>query len=317
MLRGAGRLLQEDGVLFALCALVRSDCFLLLPGFVLALALAFFRVRRQLRLDTERESRFAIARLLRSRLALLGVLALFVCPYLILNPPRPRPVWVSIWEGLGDFDTTKGHYWRDAEAARVLREAGLGPGPDALFGWLDEAGEAFFSQSVLRDIRTEPRWYVSILRDRVFATVTQERIWPWSPESGRSMAISSHPNQGDMDKYYRLTTTVDWLGAGGWQVELPVLLLLGPTGALLLLGTAARWVPKLRGAREHPARSLVVLSCPALGALGAPVLVSTASALETQAFALVYFLGLGLLLDSARRLALSVLRRKRNSPSPA
>lgn len=305
------------GSLFGICALVRSDCLLLVPGFVLALAFAFFRVRRQGRLDANRQSRSMIAPVLRSRLTFVAVLVLFLCPYLLLNPPRPRPTWVSVWEGLGDFDTTKGHYWRDAEAARVLGEVGLTPGGGALFGWLDEAGEAFFRRSVLRDIRGEPQWYLRILRDRVFATVTQEKIWPWNPDSGRWMSLSTHPNQGDMDKYYRLTTTVDWLGAGAWQTEMPVPLLLGPTGILVLWGVGARWVPRLQPARRHLARSLAALSCPAVGALGVPVLVSTASALETQAFAVIYFMGLGLLLDNATRMALAVRRRRRSTLPPA
>ena len=274
------------GVLLALCALMRSDCALLLPGFVLALGLSFRRIR-----------------LSSSRLALVGILVVFLAPYLLLNPPRPRPVWVSIWEGLGDFDTTRGHVWRDAEAARVLREAGFAPGPDALFGWLDAAGEAFFRESVRRDIRADPAWYARIVRDRLFSTVTQEKLWPSSRETGRTMALSSHPNQGDMDKYYRLTPTVDCLGVDGWRVELPILLMAGPTALLVLLGGAALWSSRLRPARPSLARSLIALSCPAVGALGAPVLISTASALETQAFALIYALGLGLLLDTALRLA--------------
>ena len=282
--RGLAARALAAGMLFGVCAAMRTDCGLLLPGFVLALGLGYRRVRG-------------------GAAALAGIFVLFIAPYLVLDPPRPRPVWVSLWEGLGDFDTTHGHVWRDAEAVRALREAGRAPGPNALFGWLDEKGEAFFRESMLRDIRDDPAWYLRILRDRLFATVTQEMLWPTSRGSGRSMAFASQPNQGDMDKYYRLTPTADWLGIDGWRVEVPILLMIGPTAGLVLLGAAARRSPRPNAAGPPVARSLAALGGPALGALGAPVLVSTASALETQAFVLVYALGFGLLLDAALRLA--------------
>lgn len=284
------------GTLLAICAFVRSNTAFLLPGFVLALAIGCFRFVGQ----HERQKVPRPNKLLRG-LILLGVTLASLCPFWLLNPPRPRPVWVSIWEGLGDFDTTKNHYWRDAEAARVLREAGLEPGPNALFSWLDESGERFFRDSVLHDIRSDPFWFLRILRDRCFATVTQEKLWPWSLRPRRWTSVSIYPNQADMDKYYRLVTPVDRLSLGNRQIELPIPVLLVPTalllcGALAAYGSSGRWrYPK------HAVMALAALSPPALAALGSPMLMTTASAIEPQAFTLIYFVGLGLLLDTVVR----------------
>ena len=289
------------GAVFGVCSVIRSDTVLLFPGFAAALALGTLGLVRQR--GTEHPTVGAARMLAIRTVALGGVLALFLLPYFALNPPRPRPVWLSVWEGLGDFDTTKGHYWRDADAARVLREAGHEPGPESLFGWLDESGEAYFRDSVLQDVRSDPLWYGRILRDRLFATITQEKLWPLRANTGREIALSTYPNQGDTDKYYRLTTTVDWFGIGERRVEVPVSLLVLPTSALLLWGLVV-WARRRRDA--HPnvnvLRSVAALVPAALGALGAPVFISTASAIETQAFALVYFLGLGLLVNEVARL---------------
>jgi hypothetical protein len=308
--RPAGFLVRGTavGAVFGVCALIRSDTVLLLPGFAAALALGTHRLVGQR--GTERATS-GPARMLATRgLALLGVLALFLLPYVLLNPPRPRPVWVSIWEGLGDFDTTKGHYWRDADAARVLREAGHEPGPDALFGWLDESGEAYFRDSVTRDIRSDPLWYGRILRDRLFATITQEKLWPLRAHTGREIALSTAPNQGDTDKYYRLTMTADWFGIGNRRVEVPIALLVMPTSALLLWGFVA-WARRRpdRPKNVNVVRSLAALAPPALGALGVPIFISTSSAIETQAFTLVYFLGIGLLVNEVARVGGSRLFR--------
>jgi hypothetical protein len=65
----------------------------------------------------------------------------------------------------------------------------------------------------------------------------------------------------------------------------------------------ARWIAPLRAAAGRLAPALFVLLCVAVAGLGLPVLFTTAAGLETQAFAVVYFLGLAFLVDEVVRYA--------------
>jgi hypothetical protein len=160
-------------------------------------------------------------------------------------------------------------------------------------------GEEFFRRQVLSDVRSDPTWYALILARRVTATVWQTKLWPWSPVDGMAYTPSSSASEGRIDQYYRFTRTVDFVGLGSRQFELPVWLLVAPT--LILLGRGAySWMRGGPDCRMRLRSHLTLLGCPALALLGAPVLVTTASGLETQAFALVYFLGLGLCLEELR-----------------
>lgn len=297
------------GTLLVLCALCRSDALFLLPGFVLALCFACLRIHSARRAAAEGGSAGRARTRLKMLASVIAVCGVFILPIALLWQPHRRPVWVGIWEGLGDFDVTKDHYWRDAEAERALRRAGVNSQGDALFGWLDEEAEAFFRGSVLSDIRSDPWWYAAILRDRVFATVTLEKLWPWRPKDGRSMAVSTYPQQGDLDKYYGLTMTVDWFVIGRRRLEAPISLMLLPTAALFVMWLGAPYLPRWWMVGKGIGRQLLVLACPAVAALGVPVLVSTASALETQAFGLVYFLGAGFFVEEVSRAA------RRGTPS--
>ena len=167
------------------------------------------------------------------------------------------------------------------------------------------------SSMVLTDIRSDPWWYAAILRHRAFATVTLEKLWPWEPRDGQGIAASTHPQQGDLDKYYRLTRPVDWFVIGRQNIEAPVPLMLLPTAALFAIWFRARYLRRrsMAGTDSRASRGLgfggahpfLVLACPVVAALGVPILVSTAGALETQAFALVYFLGMGFFLQEVSR----------------
>jgi hypothetical protein len=271
--RGLAARWLAAGVVFGVCTLCRSGGVLLLPGFTLILVAA--------------AARLAIVPLPRRAAVAAVCLALFLTPWLVLKQPQKHDVWPAVWEGLGDFDRTKGHTWSDPVADELVRRGGA-------TGFRTPLGMDLLKADALRHIREDPGWYAGILARRAFATVTQHRLWPTVRADGLWMRTSTSPNEGFMDKYYGYTTTVDWLGFGNdLQVEVPIGLMVLP--ALALFVWAAR-DPALRP------RALMVLAVMA-AALPLPVAISTAGAVEPQAFALAYGLGAALLLDAliARR----------------
>ena len=172
-----------------------------------------------------------------------------------------------------------GVFWSDAAAEEASRRGGGG----ALW---TPGSEAMFRRVVIQTVREDPLWYGEILLKRVAATTLQWKLWPWRPRDGTPLRQSTSWNEGFMDKYYGYSTTVDHAGLGPWRAELPISALLVPGAILLGLRRAA---------------PLLVMGAVAVATLGLPVLMSTAAAQETQAFALVHFLGLGFLLDELWR----------------
>jgi hypothetical protein len=90
---------------------------------------------------------------------------------------------------------------------------------------------------------------------------------------------------------------VDHVGVGAWRMELPVTVMVLP--AIVLAALSLR----------RSGACLLVLAFVTVATLPLPVLVSTAAAQETQAFAFVYLLGLAFLADE--------LWRRPASPRPA
>jgi hypothetical protein len=173
----------------------------------------------------------------------------------------------------------------------VLRAAGAAP-PERYPVWESAPeNEALFRRLVLTNVRSSPGWYAGILLRRLRATLAQSKLSPWGPVDGASIAPRESPNEGAIDMYYAMATPVDWLGIGPGRFELPVALLWMPT----LLA-----VPLFGWRRD---RALVPLACALIAGLGLPVLFTTAAGIETQAFAIAYFLGFALLLDAALRYA--------------
>jgi hypothetical protein len=112
-----------------------------------------------------------------------------------------------------------------------------------------------------------------------------------------------------IDEYYRMTATADTFGFLWHEVELPVFLILAPTGALIVLWAVRRWRPQGRASAARTGRVLAFLGCVSASAATQPVLVTTASGHETQAFVLVYFLGFAFLVEEL----VGRLRRGRDS----
>ena len=61
-----------------------------------------------------------------------------------------------------------------------------------------------------------------ILAHRLFATVTQEKLWPRAGAGGTTFARARSPNEGLIDKYYTYTATVDTVGVGrrAWEITI-------------------------------------------------------------------------------------------------
>jgi hypothetical protein len=290
----AGRALLAGSVL-ALSAWCRAGAILLVPGFLLALFLGACRAvppRGSLaaRLPHLRATGFAL---------LLG--AAFLAPYVALAPPRGHEAWLGIWEGLGDFDRSRGHYWNDDHAKAVLRGAGFEAPPHEPVWKHAMRHEAFFRDLVLTGLVEGPAWYAGILIRRLWATVSLAKLRPYRQTDGQTFAPKTSAQEGAMDTYWRMTATVDVFGLGRSRREVRVGLLPLPT---LLLVAAWLW-RRFGAARPSWSASagarLRVLLPVALGSLVSPVLITTASGLEPQAFALTYFLGAALLADLALR----------------
>jgi hypothetical protein len=180
----------------------------------------------------------------------------------------------------------------------VLRQAGITL-PDRPIFEIASVAEPHFRRLFLADVRSDPSWFAAILARRAWATLTQAKLAPWAPSDGLSIAPRASPNEGAIDSYYSMTTTVEWLGLGPWRFELPLQLLWGPTLSLALVCLAGGRVRALGPASARFRPALAVLLTVAVGGLCFPVLFTTAGGFETQAFAIVYFLGFALLLDEA------------------
>jgi hypothetical protein len=274
------------------------------PGAVLALALGVRRVAAATPVSRPR----ALA------LFLAGV-GLVALPYLVVKPDRQHEMWAGISMGLGDYDRTKGYVWNDAEGLRALREAGVDQDtpPEVTLYDRDLASpeiEGFFRERVLQGVRSDPAWFVGILARRVVATVTQDPLLVHSGRVPRPPGPKVHVprNQGNIRFYYRLVTTADFLGLGPWRWAVPLWVFWASGGAFV---AAACW-----GRRwGHLRAPALVTACLACAALPMPVLVTTAGAVEPQAFILVYFLAFAFSMDalfSAQR----AVTGHRDSPMP-
>jgi hypothetical protein len=268
--RGLAARWAAGGFVFGVCALCRSGVALMLPALLVLLAASLAPIDRG-----------------RRPTAAAACLALLLAPYALMAQPERHDVWAGVWEGLGDFDREKGHAWSDPVAEDVVRRAGAS-------GLRTAEGMAVLKREVFAHVREDPGWYAGILGRRLAATVSQHRLWPTVRADGLWMRRGTSANEGFIDKYYAYTTTVDFLGFGNdRQVELPIAVLVLPT--LALFG----WAAVDRGLRA-PAAAVAVLMA---AALPLPVLITTAGAVEPQAFALAYGLGAAFLADALARRA--------------
>ncbi|MCU0241094.1 MAG: hypothetical protein MUF51_01570, partial [Vicinamibacteria bacterium] len=155
------------GLLFAAFTISRSSVILLLPAYALALFLGAWRVfGPRASAPARRPQPFLWP--------LLAAIALLWLPYIAVKPAQRHETWLSLWEGLGDFDRSKGHSWSDAAAKKALREAGGGERLRTV------ANEAVFRRLMLGHIQGDPLWFAGIVTRRALVTVSQRKLWPWA-----------------------------------------------------------------------------------------------------------------------------------------
>jgi hypothetical protein len=305
--------LLAAGVILALCAICRSGTLLLLPGMLLAVTFGARRIRRA------RGLAYQIPQKTRSKRArwhtvelFVGALILLIGPYMALRPARQHELWLGVWMGLGDFDRTKGHAWSDPVVRAFFMDAGFDRDvPSSVPIYELDVGaperEAFFRNHVLADVCADPAWYLGILAQRLFVTVTQSKLLVFGSQRDPKTIPPPAFNEGKISFYYGRVTTADWLGLWRFRgvVPLPVLWLAG--WSFLLLAAFDRRVTKLRA-------TLKLVACVGLSAIALPVLITTAGALETEAFILVFFIAMAFLGEHVLGAALRVavfFRRER------
>jgi hypothetical protein len=274
-LRGLLLRAGATGAVVALCALCRSGTLLAFPGFLLVVALGLRRAQGA--------RPYA--------LVLMAGSALMLTPWFLVRPQQHRQPWMALWQGLGDFDRTYGHSFYDPDAKQALREAGVELPRDVGVEFENPDNDRVFRKLFFESIERDPLWYAAILAKRVGATLVQAPLWSSRVARGAIAATGGAARDRVQGVYYRMTRTADWFGLGQARFEVPMPLLMLP--AIVLAGLSAR-----RGATHGP---LLLAGCAAVAALGLPVLITTASALEPQAFMLVHLLALGLCLDAMKR----------------
>lgn len=302
------------GLALAVCVLCRSGAMAVAPALAVAFFIGSMRAAAGMRWTRPRGLILAVGTLtlcfLPTAVARAAVRHKVAATFHFMGAGDPEPqqhaLWWGVWTGLGDFDRTKGHRWRDAAAASAVAEAG---GPRVTAGYYDPRAETILRDKVLRDIHEDPLWYAGILARRALATVSLRKLWPWPPLSGRSISPSASWNEGRMDAYYALVTPVDWVGVGNVRTELPVPLLLVPTWILLAWAGLRARAPEGAGL----VRDAAVLATVGASALIVPVAISVASGIEPQVFAVTYWLGTALFID---RLASLLSARRRSTTRP-
>ena len=287
------------GVLVGIFSIARGTVPSLLPAFVLALGAGALRAIPP----------SAGRRIEARRLGLLAAgLALLCMPYLLLTSvvdgmvektmtKRGRPMMpryhdpaLLIWKGLGDFDRTKGYEFRDKAGERaIIRGSQTG---DA-----SRAQEIHLRTVILGDIREDPAWFATILLKRALSTITLYKVWPFGPRDGTSIIPAASPNEGVIDSYYAIAAQADWYRLGPWTGELPVLVILLPT----LVGLLAASLPSASSSAPELARAVragfPVMLILAVGVLATPVLITTATAFESECFVFVHLLAAGFLAE--------------------
>jgi len=293
------------GPVLAVCALCRDGILLTLPGLVLAMALGAVRIGAV-------PGPAASGRPVRVLVLAAAGVGAAVLPFVLVHPRTHHELWTGVWEGLGDFDRSKGHVWSDTAALQLVLDAGLDSGvpPDIEMFDRDLASpekERFFRRLVLHDLESDPPWFLGILGKRLVATVTQDELLVLGGRSAPAERARRGPsapiptNQGRIRFFYHVVPTADWIGLGPWRLALPL-------AVLWILGAGFAYVAARDWEGRRPA--LAVAGCMACSALPLPVLITTAGALETEAFVLVYFLAFAFVMEWAWREARRALVRR-------
>ncbi|MCU0242059.1 MAG: hypothetical protein MUF51_06515 [Vicinamibacteria bacterium] len=291
------------GCVLGLFILCRGTGLMLLAGYALALILGIARLPRD---DDGQHARIRARR--RLLLAVVG-LTLLLAPYAAFRygtqrlvnatrhaynrqeAPQYHDPALLIWKGLGDFDRSKGYEFKDKAGEQAIQRS-------SSIAQAARAEEIHLRDVILRDIYEDPLWFARILAARTLTTITLYKLWPWAPRDGHSIHPAASANEGVIDNYYALSSQADWLTFGAWTGELPITLLLAPSLLWALLGLAP-WIDKRTAPFAARARRAgPLLACATLAILPSPVLITTATALESECFVLAHLLAAAFLIES-------------------
>jgi hypothetical protein len=314
--RGIAARIGPAALAIAVCAFCRNANLLVLPGFAIAVALATARVERSRPGGRGRRAAMigaASAAALALAVGAYGALVTWTTARvaetadrhrLVRTMPQAHDVWITLWQGLGDFDRTKGHVYLDKAGEEAVLEAGG-------HRRLGRRSQALLRRAILSDIRSDPAWFAGILARRAWATVSLAKLWPSRAAGGTSIVPARSVNEGVTDTYYTMIAQADWIAGGPRDWELPGWIVPLPLALLLALAAVPARAP---AASAEARKGLVAVAIVAASALGAPVLLTTASGFEAQTFLVVHVLALGLAAEAVRKAVRSLTGRRPAGP---
>jgi hypothetical protein len=214
--------------------------------------------------------------------------------------PGSHDVWITYWQGLGDFDRTHGHVFLDQAGLAVLREHG---GKERV----SERSEAIMRRLVIESIQSDPVWFAGILLQRAALSLSFHKLWPMASATSPGFYPSSTANEGVTDSYWAMADQADVFRIGASRIEVPSIL-------FPLLLAAFFWLGSRRSEANHGCRRphlVDIVGVSGLSALVGPVVATTAGAFEPQAFVLVVFAATAGLLQIAAWRVSDLGRRQR------
>jgi hypothetical protein len=192
--------------------------------------------------------------------------------------PASHDIWITYWQGLGDFDRTHGHVFLDQAGLGALRERGG-------FERVSERSEAIMRGLVIESIRSEPTWFALILAKRAMLTLSFRKLWPRASPGSPGFFPSVAPNEGVTDSYWAMTDQADMFRVGSSRAEIPAILF--PLGLIAFFLAGSGRLGAYPNDRRVRMRWIVGLL--AFAALPGPVATTTAGAFEPQSFVVVIF----------------------------
>lgn len=291
------------GIFIGICLSCRSGVAFLYPGFALALLILSKK-------NTELKSLTKFTTHKKSWLLRFGVFIIssfvFFLPSAILYFSMQKmiasasyktnselmihhPVWHSIWAGMGDFDVKYGHSWGDMDATKAVAKAG---GPDlskyssSVVGYkVDKKYEDSIKTIVIKDVTSDPMWYLEILLKRFFYTVFLINLLPWEPRDGESLLYYHNV----IDYFYVMTASADFFKLGYYQTELPIEIFVVAFWFMIFKKMFNFFFKK--ACFVDYISKLVFLIIISGTWVALPVLISTAAAFETQVIMILYWFG--------------------------
>jgi hypothetical protein len=195
--------------------------------------------------------------------------------------PPTHDIWITYWQGLGDFDREHGHTFLDQAGL----EAVIARGSKVR---VSEKSEAIMKDLVMQSIRSDPFWFLRILGRRAVFTASFSKIWPSSEIERKGFEPSVAANEGATDSYWGMTDQADTFRIGARRFEIPGSIL--PSILLVFATLFAVTRSTAFGIRARRLAGIVFIAI--VAALPGPVIATTAGAFEPQCFVIAVFASL-------------------------